>query len=321
MADEPFKKILDREFYSALVEDYFCDSIKLVDEFVDYGTVLLPRCFEFSDKKLKDIVIIVSLAKQAITLLDSLSILSRKGSTIPCALPLRSLFEIKVYLDWILQKETEKRALSYYVWGVRNHLYWTLCCKEGTPEHKAHQEHIKDTPSLKSNFASEKEIDAEIDILKVKLSTEKCKPINDLFEEYNRNKKKKKDKDWYSPLGISSIRHMASEVKMEAYYKIVYSYYSKLTHGVTFDQNVNFKNAEVIFEPIRNLTGMDQILTFSLSFSFYIYRSLLNYYRPSELPSFAKKYVEEWRDRFLTICKVEQTKEGYNLSKKTNSRK
>ena len=63
MKEEPHKAILDRDLYSAFIKENFSDSLELLEELVNYGSNLIPRCFESSDKKLKDIVIVINFLK------------------------------------------------------------------------------------------------------------------------------------------------------------------------------------------------------------------------------------------------------------------
>jgi hypothetical protein len=90
-----------------------------------------------------------------------------------------------------------------------------------------------------------------------------------------------------------------------------------LTHGLAFDQQVRFSDKKVVFEPIRNLTGIDEIFRSTITFALSIYRSVLRHYRPDEENNFNRKYITEWRDRFLSIKKVEY-KDGKYLIKEEN---
>ena len=319
MASEPHNILLDRDLYAVFIKENFSETTDLLEELVNYGSNLIPRCFESSEKKLHDTVIILNFLKQAVALLDSIHILASRGSTAPCFLCLRSLFEISTYLEWIFEKDTEKRGSLYFVWDLRRKLRWTLSIKPGTREHEAHKQHMSDAgvaaipPGVDAKL-----VDAQIALLNAKLSVPECASIN---QEFERIKSGLTDKEWYAPAGVSKFREMAKAVKREGEYKVLYSSFSAITHGLALDQQIRFSKGRVIFEPIRNMIKLDEIFRHTLNFALRIYRSTLTHYRPGEVENLDRKYLGEWRERFLSVKSVEY-KDGtyrikyHNLTKK-----
>jgi uncharacterized protein DUF5677 len=319
MASEPHNILLDRDLYAVLIKENFSETTDLLEELVNYGSNLIPRCFESSEKKLHDTVIILNFLKQAVALLDSIHILASRGSTAPCFLCLRSLFEISTYLEWIFEKDTEKRGSLYFVWDLRRKLRWTLSIKPGTREHEAHKQHLSDAgvaaipPGVDAKL-----VDAQIAQLNAKLSVPECASIN---QEFERIKSGLTDKEWYAPAGVSNFREIAKAVKREGEYKVLYSSFSAITHGLALDQQIRFSKGRVIFEPIRNMIKLDEIFRLTLNFALRIYRSTLTHYRPGEVENLDRKYLAEWRERFLSVKSVEY-KDGtyrikyHNLGKK-----
>jgi hypothetical protein len=309
--EKPHKYLLDRDLYSVIIKEQFAESLSLLEELVNFGSNLIPRCFESSDKKLHEVGILLNFLKQGVALLDSIHILAPRGATTPCFLSLRSLFEISVYLEWIFQKETEKRGTLPFVWNLRNKLYWTRCVKPGTPEHEAHKQHMADTITgpiprgLDTAF-----VDAEIALLNSKLSAPECAAIN---AEFDRIKKGQKDKEWYCPAGVNNFREMAKAVGKEGQYKVFFGHFSGVTHGVALDKQISFSKEQVVYEPIRNLTEMDQILRCALTLAVAIYRTVLHHYRYGELENYDRKYVNEWRSRFLSVKAVEYKDGTYTI--------
>jgi len=310
MPEEPHK-ILERDLYSVLIKEHFSESLELMEDLVNYGTNLIPRCYASSEKKIHDIVILVNFLKQAVSLLDSIHILSAKGSTVSCFISLRSLFEISVYLDWIFQQETEKRGSLYFVWDIRQKLHWALSMKEGTPENQDCKLYIRD--SLKRVALSAKDpslLESQISLLEKQLLADECAKIN---QEFKRRKKGFRDREWYVPGGVNSFREMAKAVKREGEYKVFYSSYSEITHGLAFDEQINLTEGMVVFEPIRNMSGIDEIFRCSLNLILDIYRKVLTHYRYGEIENFNRKYVAEWRARYLTVKSVEYKNGTYTI--------
>jgi hypothetical protein len=68
-----------------------------------------------------------------------------------------------------------------------------------------------------------------------------------------------------------------------------------------------------MFEPIRNLIKLDEIFRYTLNLALRIYRSALMHYRSGELENFDRKYVTEWRERFLSVKRVEYKDGTYRI--------
>ncbi len=51
MSEEPHKILLDRDLYSVIIREYFADTLSLLEELVNYGSNLIPRCYQSSEKK------------------------------------------------------------------------------------------------------------------------------------------------------------------------------------------------------------------------------------------------------------------------------
>jgi len=76
-------------------------------------------------------------------------------------------------------------------------------------------------------------------------------------------------------------------------------------HGTVTGNHIKFKGEHITLIPIRHLEGIKTLLQPVINYSFYIYRIILGHFRPSESENFARKYVTEWRKRFLSIKNVE----------------
>lgn len=310
MPTEPHRTLLDRNLYPALAKEHFGDSLGLLEELVNYGSNLVPRCFVSSQRELHDVVIILNFLKQGVALLDSIHLLAAQGATIPCFISLRSLFEVSVYLDWVFESETRKRGTLYFVWNLRRKLHWTLSVKQGTPEHEAHKLHMKDAAMGATVAAGEQLIDAEIDLLKKKLSAPECAAID---AEFERRRKGSMDREWYVPGGVSNFREMARTVKREGEYKVFYSYFSCVTHGLAFEKHASFSDGKVVFESIRNLAEMHTIFRNAFNLAISIFRRVLSHYRPGEVENFDRKYISEWRERFWAVKHVEYKNGTYTF--------
>lgn len=134
MKEEENKLILDRKESMELVEIHFKDQIQLLQEIVNYGTNLIPRCVKSSKREMHDIFILIVLLKHVVAMIDSVEIQISQGSILGANLPARSLFETSLYIDWILKKDTKRRANQYYVWHLRQNRRWIKRMIEGDIE-------------------------------------------------------------------------------------------------------------------------------------------------------------------------------------------
>lgn len=88
--------LLDRENVTADAEKHLKPWLDLVRDLVNYGTNLIVRCVQSSERKTKDRVVLTILLRQAVAMLDSVEVLLSKGCsqrpTCRCALFLKLLF-------------------------------------------------------------------------------------------------------------------------------------------------------------------------------------------------------------------------------------
>ena len=75
MTDEPHNAILDRSLFRAQIEESFAAQLTLLEQVVNYGTNLILRCFNSSERKIPDIVALLSFLKHGVTSIDAINLL------------------------------------------------------------------------------------------------------------------------------------------------------------------------------------------------------------------------------------------------------
>jgi hypothetical protein len=310
MKEEAHKTILDRHTSAQYVKEHFSESLELVREVTNYGSNLIPRCFVSTKRKLPDIVILGSLLKQAVAMLDAVEILVSHGALYAAHVPARALFEVYVYISWVLQKDKDKRARQYYVWHLRRRRTWTRRMIPTTDEQKRFEEAIKQL-NLSQDQEMQEEAKKQVAAIDKVLSKDEYKEINAEFDKMKRPGRDY-DQPWYRPSGAKSLADMAAHLGIRPQYDIFYSQFSEIAHSEAFQKHILIKEQGIIFEPIRQLEGIRTFLTIVLSLAIRIYQSILKEYRPGELSNFGQKYLTEWRSRFHSIKDVK-----YAISKHT----
>jgi hypothetical protein len=306
MREKEFKKLLDREKHIADVKQYFSNQLSTLTDMVNYGTWLIPRAYDSSNKELEDVIVIGVLFKQVVRMTDAVEVLTSNGAVPPAFLQARAAFEASLYIDWILKEEANRKARYYYVSNLRNDRLWALRILEGMPEQ---QEFTADTQDLAShiNFKSpEIQQMAKKQLLEIDriLKQTSFNFINNEFEKFRD--KSNREAFWYQFfLKPASLKRIAKDVGRPGEYVFIYERGSKATHIASYKDHVKFSKGGVItFEPIRNLSEIENLLRFTIGIVLHTYRAIITKYRQGELQKFGLKYKNDWRQSFLNIPSV-----------------
>lgn len=297
--ESEYKPLLDREKAVADVKSQLHRWIDLIHDVTSYGSRLIPLCFTSSERKLKDVILIGVLLRQVVAMLDGIDVLLTNGATYAAHLQMRAVFEADVYIDWILQGESEKKTDYFYVHNLRRKRLWAARTQ---PELAVSEPFAKimnevGVPLTDAVRKSSAELIAEIDRV---LAQAKFAEINQHFEQCK--KKKGREVSWYLPLGPASFASVARAVKKEAYYTLFYAIASEVMHSSSYDRHVKL-GKKLTIEPIRWMDQFQPIYHFGLSNAMFAFMAILKAYRPEDL-SFHRKYVEKWKKDFLNFPKI-----------------
>jgi hypothetical protein len=305
MMETEYKKLIDRDKYEKDAKVHYAKQLELLEDLVNYGSWLIPRAFDASEKRLKDIVIIGVLLKQVVAMLDALEILVRSGSVHAAHLQLRAMFEASLYLDWIIQDDSEERASYYYVSDIRRQLLWALRILEGTSEQKVFSTDMADFARVFDLKSPELQALAKTNLMTLdqRLKEKRFCAVN---EKIARTRGKGKfEPSWYRALGKQSLGSIAKDVGRFPEYTVIYEQGSLVAHGSSYRDHVEFKGkGNVAFKPLRWLDSADYLIRVSTSIVLGTYLSVLRRYRKGELTNFGKKYIDSWRGPFQHIPTV-----------------
>ncbi len=281
------------------MQEVFRPQLELLEELVNYGSNLIPRAYSDAKTDTADVVVIHNFLKQAVVLMDGIHIAATQGSVINGLILLRSLFEIKLCLEWILKKDTAYRGELFYVWQIRHKRKACLRHIPGTPEYSRFHEAAKAEPALQGISDrlpySLGELKDQVRKYDEALASEKWKSINGKFESAANGRSKH---DWYSP-EVGNLREMSKEIGKEAQYVIFFAHYSNLTHGLALEKNIWIGKEGAQSTSIRTIVGADELLMNTFNFSHEVFEKIIRHYRPGELVNLRRKYFEEWRERKL----------------------
>ena len=299
MRESEFLPLLDRGKAVADIKRAFSAQIEMLRDVINYGTNLIPRCFESSDKVLKDIVVVAILLHQVVAMLDGIELLVSNGSVHAAALQARALFEASAYIDWILSADSEKKGSYYYVHNLRRQRRWAQRFQQGSLEAAAFAALVPDLPALKDQTVMDQAAKTLKDIDRV-LSQPAFAVVSQAFDKCAL-KGGKVDRAWYVPLGAQSIRGILSAVGRSAEYAIFYNTWSETMHSSNYAQHVSVGQGTITFEHIRRLSGFPALFRFTAATVSHTYRKVLERYRPGELPAHSRKYLENWQKALMEV--------------------
>lgn len=205
-----------------------------------------------------------------------------------------------------------KKANYYYVSNLRVERKWALRTIEGTAEHDSFS-HVREQLNVDPGVKDPKgKAEAESHLSEVNriLAQDSFKEIDKEFEKLKNNNRQKLEPSWYKPFQVHSLRHMAKLINRHAEYDIFYSQGSEVTHAARYKDHIKFSSGKISFIPIRFLEGIRSLLFSTIATVFKTYKLVLSIYRPGEVTNFNKKYIEEWRERFLHIKSVKYNYNG-----------
>lgn len=300
---ESHKAVLDRKSAIETAKN-FKDALELLNELINYGTFLVPRAFRSSPRDLKAICIIFVQLRQFIVHLDGAAILAAAGNCSTANLQLRSLLETSHTLEWLLASDTEAKVNHLYVANLRRRRQWNSIAIAGTPESARHA----DAASLLSLGQDQlKEIADDIQRIDNLLAKPKFDAINAKFQRTYA--KRGYDAPWYEVYGVPSIRKVADEIGRLKEYSYIYASLSGLTHGSDMWKSIVVGHRNVQMNPVREAQNIPKIVQLAATLSFRVYRLILRQYRQGEETNFKRKYLQEWRARFLKGYHIELSSE------------
>lgn len=305
--EKEYDAILDRNNHKKDFDSNFTDAEILLKDIVNYGSNLIPRCLGTSERKLKDAIIVGAFLRQVVAMADGAEVQISNTAIHSAQLQARAGFEASICIDWLIQDDTEKKAKYFYVSNLRKEKLWSQRIIGESPEQVAFDDIAKELSEelLKKTDELELKAKKQIEDIDDLLSKDTYKDINDHFQDYIDRKRLSFEPSWFKVYGIPSVRQIAIKVERLPEYEFFYSVTSEVMHSSSYRHHFQFKEGELLFEPIRCLKGIKTIINFIVSCTIRTYMNILYYYRPTEIPAFRKKYAEDWRNAFFNVKSVE----------------
>lgn len=298
-------KLLDRTGPRSFLGRRANPQLETLQQIVDYGVPLLQRCLRESERKAEDVVLLSVLLRQAIAMGDAVHLQLKNGAIYTASLPLRSLFEARLSIEWILTQGKERWGRQYYVSELRKRLEANKMAMTGTEEAEKFRDLLGEKygeifAKLKQDEMQE-QIAGDIESIEEKLASDIYRDINQDFENHWKRKERGWKPRWHEPGdGPGSIRAMARELGHESNYEVLYTQWSETSHGARARPHIKITDEGLMVEPIRTVKDFRTVFQMTIIFlMFDAYQMLLKTYRPDELDRLRQKYKDQWRKAYV----------------------
>lgn len=274
---------------------------EFLEETVNYGSHIMTWKPNDADKGEQGLPIVLFL-RNYLSYVDSCSILVKKSSIEPCHCLLRTSFENLLYILYLTDDSSGKKALGYIIWNAfeksklltkhdgksKQYLDLVECYKK--------TELLNDVqPPIVKNIDKRKETNRTLI---------NAKQYTEIVKEYHRTSGKYKSKPfaWYSLFdGPSNIRYLAGRVKLESFYEILYKSWSSSTHGTSVIDGVitGDKNGIAQINQIRLPFDAESVTGISISLSAFLFSK----YIKAKMPERESEFIQ-WYKQFSLDTKI-----------------
>ncbi|HEY0020459.1 MAG TPA: DUF5677 domain-containing protein [Longimicrobium sp.] len=268
----------------ASILDRFGD---LLDEIVNLGTHIFSWCNNAVKGRTDEVAPLILSLRHALELLDAVSILIRQSSVEPCKVLLRAFLEVLLGVTYMLQADTDRRALSFMAWYI-HHRYKVL------------EKLDKDLPQG-SDFAKRIGLDLPDghDLLggRQALLSVLNKPLyKEVEAEYQRLRAAgKKNPSWHSFFGgPATIEQVAAQTGFTNFYEVCYRQWSGMVHGTDlFGGHVTVGPTGVELIGLRNPAEAQQLMSLALGMTLKLFKLYVDTYVPDRAEEYGRWYQRE----------------------------
>ena len=245
---------------------------------------------------------IIFLVRHVCEFVDGIAVLARSGCAEPCKPLLRSAFEAKLGVCYILEDDSERRALAYQVAHAHSRIKLFRKMKEDEQAGKEFRKLIESDPLFGRIALPKEDWQSGIDNMERLLARLEYAPIERKWQT-TKKAKKGREPQWYELFGgQSSVRELALHLKQVLCYEFLYRQWSTTVHaGGCLENFAVDKEGNRVVRPIRHPDGLQQMASIAASLCIELSRRLIDRYAPEKKQDFSKSYMDNLRERHLRI--------------------
>ena len=305
MPTKPIQDFIPREIENIKLSRILNEFSEAIEETVNFGSHVFKWCFNAATGRDENIPIFLSF-RHVFELADSVSMLMKQSCIEPCKILLRAIFESLLTIEYILEKDTKRRAMDFMVWHTHQELKICRRWHSDDPLCKEFKGKIKADKVLKNMEITEfPQIKDEIDKRKKTLQLPR---YSESEKEYQRLKKeRKKEPRWWFSLhnGPENIEKLAKKLNRPAQYHVLYRQWSSAAHGIDIIRSkVSVdESGRVLIHQIRLPNDAQFVTLLTMSFASIVIRKFIDHFVPAKKSEAQKWYVDEIRDINLALSK------------------
>ncbi len=295
----PHPQVLDRTIEPSIRQtvSQFAD---LLDETVNLGTNIFASDMHPASNGEENIAPTM-LFRHFVDLLDSISILTRAATADPSKVLLRAAFEVLLNLEYLFEKDTHKRAVTYLFCDILNQIKVLEKLDPSTDTGKAFKALFATTKNVaQTRSGNSKNIRDQINRKWAVLQQPRYTDIFSTYVEFKKNKVRKTP--WYRyDSQHSSIEQLAKHLNRSGMYELYYRKWSGSTHGtdVYLGKVSNNICEGVDIIGLRSPKDLQEVTQIALTFSLLVFELYVKNRVPSQDSSF-----NNWRAAIASHYKV-----------------
>jgi|ERR1039458_4075095 hypothetical protein len=298
MPTEAVETVLNRDLSRVAAKKEIATATALLTELVNEGTCVFKRCEASSSGDLADTPLLM-LYLHMLEMVDGIQVLVAESCVAPAIPLVRSAYEACLSIEYILESESERRALSWLAAHALSGVQVNERFDGTTAEGKKYQTVCAaDETTNRIDFARLAPLAAtKLAEYRSLLGRAEFVPI--LAELQRVSTPKGRHPKWFSLFGgPSNLRELAKRLKSEGQYLTLYGHWSRVSHAEDY---ARFARRDASADPtirlIRDSSQMTEIVGFAASFMLRATRLVLGKFRPSE--NIATWYLREVKPFFL----------------------
>ncbi|MDP1728487.1 MAG: DUF5677 domain-containing protein [Bacteroidota bacterium] len=279
-----------------------------IENLVNFGVQIVGWDLDQEGKSDEHLPPILFL-RNYIEVIDAISILVRHSSIDPCKNLLRTALENLANIEYLLEKDTNQRSLSFLVWNFVNGHMSALKVDGKSLEYKQLRDAYNKDRFLKTSTPS---IHPDAEQAKANsvalLAHDKYKAVH---LEYRRTAKRIQNPNWYSLFnGPRTMKKLCEHLEINVLYELVYRTFSESIHGTDIIQGMIYSAGpgRSAIAQIRHPVAVHNVTTLCTNLTLVLYTDYIQKRLPDKHADFLK-----WKDEIMPFQKSLYEQEFINF--------
>lgn len=277
---------------------------EIIEELVNFGSHILkwdlePKSVVQGDESIAPVM----MFRHFLDILDSISLLTAAGSADTAKIQLRAAFETALGLEYLFEKNTRNRAMAYVTMDILNQIKTLKSLDPSGIEGKKLEAILQAETSITATDMAKK-FDFKT-LIAEKESVLQLPQYKAAYQGYLELKQKKVNHPaWYQYYnGPRNILGLASHLKKQALYELLYRKWSGAVHGsdVYLGKIANGADPDKVeIVQLRYFKDIQEVVNYTQLFTLTVFRLYVKSRIPKRDDEFRHWYQTN-RDRFMKL--------------------